>query len=142
MTKLSLFLFAADALDSISSFLVAFGVIAAVIFVIFGIMSTISWVVKGSSDDDEVSQWAREHTKRMVIIPIIVMFFFFGASALIPEKKTMYMIAGVEMADMFRQTDTARELSKEMKGVLNDITGMIHSYAHEHGANNNQKEAE
>lgn len=53
----------------------------------------------------------------------------------------MYMIAGVEMADMFRQTDTAKELSKEMKGVLSDITGIIHSYAHEHCANN-QKEAE
>ena len=141
MTKLSLFLYAADALDSMSNFLVAFGVIAAIVFVIFGILCIVSWVVKGSSDDDEVTEWGRAHTKRMVIIPILVMFFFFGTSALIPEKKTMYMIAGVEMADMFRQTDTARELSKEMNGVLNDITGMIHSYAHEHGANN-QKEAE
>lgn len=138
MTKLSLFLYAADALDSMSGFLVAFGVIAAVVFVIFGIMSIVGWIVKGSSDDDEVAKWVREHTKRIVLVPILVMFFFFGASALIPEKKTMYMIAGVEMADMFRQTDTARELSKEMKGVLNDITGMIHSYAHEHGANNQE----
>lgn len=141
MTKLSLFLYAADALDSISGFFVAFGVLAAAIFVIFGIMCIVSWVVKGSSDDDEIAKWTRAHTKRMVIIPIIAIFFFFGASALIPEKKTMYMIAGVEMADMFRQTDTAKELSKEMKGVLSDITGIIHSYAHEHGANN-QKEAE
>ena len=141
MTKLSLFLYAADALDSISSFFIAFGGIAIAVFVIFGIMSIVSWVVKGSSDDDEIAEWTRAHTKRMVIIPIIAIFFFFGASALIPEKKTMYMIAGVEMADMFRQTDTAKELSKEMKGVLSDITGIIHSYAHEHGANN-QKEAE
>ena len=139
MTKLSLFLYAADALDSMSHFLIAFGVIAAVVFIIFGIMSIVGWVVKGSSDDDEVAEWARAHTKRIVIIPILVMFCFFGASALIPEKKTMYMIAGVEMADMFRQTDTARELSKEMKGVLNDITGMIHSYASDKTSN---KEAE
>lgn len=138
MTKLSLFLYAADALDSISRFLVAFGVIAAVVFVIFGIMSIVAWVVKGSSDDDEVAKWTREHTKRIVLIPILVIAFFFGGSTLIPEKKTMYMIAGVEMADMFRQTDTAKELSKEMKSVLNDITGMIHSYAHEHGANNQE----
>ncbi len=141
MTKLSLFLYAADALDSISDFFIAFGVIACVCFVILGIANIISWTVTGSSDDDEGAQWFRNHTKRTLIIPIIAMFFFFGASALIPEKKTMYMIAGVEMADMFRQTDTAKELSKEMKGVLSDITGIIHSYAHEHGANN-QKEAE
>ena len=140
MTKLSLFLYAADALDSLSGFCLGFGIIATIIFVIFGIATIISWVVKGSSDDDEGAEWIRNHTKRMLIIPVLVMFCFFGASTLIPEKKTMYMIAGVEMADMFRQTDTARELSKEMKGVLSDITGIIHSYAHEVGANN--KEAE
>ena len=141
MTKLSLFLYAADALDSIADFCVAFGVIAAAIFVILGIATIMSWVVIDSSDDDDCAQWCREHTKRMLIIPIIAMFFLFGASALIPEKKTMYMIAGVEMADMFRQTDTAKELSNEMQGVLTDITGIIHSYAHEKGANN-QKAAE
>lgn len=141
MTKLSLFLYAADALDSLSGFCTAFGVITVVCFVILGIVNIISWTVTGTSDDDEGAQWFRNHTKRTLVIPIIAMFFFFGASALIPEKKTMYMIAGVEIADMFRQTDTAKELSKEMKGVLNDITGMIHSYAHEHGANN-QKEVE
>ena len=135
MTKLSLFLYAADALDSISTFCVAFGVIAAVIFVIFGIANIASWTVTGSCDDEECSQWFRAHSKRTLIIPIIAMFFFFGAATLIPEKKTMYMIAGVEMADMFRQTDTAKELSNEMKGVLTDITGIIHSYAHEMGAN-------
>lgn len=138
MTKLSLFLYAADALDSIGAFCVAFGVIAVVCFVILGIMNIVAWIVKGSSDDDEVAEWTRAHSKRTLFIPIIAMFFFFGALTLIPEKKTMYMIAGVEMADMFRQTDTAKELSKEMKGVLSDITGIIHSYAHEHGANNQE----
>ena len=141
MTKLSLFLYAADVLNSISDFFIAFGVIATIVFAIFGIANIAAWAVLGSRDDDEGAQWFRDHAKRTLIIPALVMFLFFGASALIPEKKTMYMIAGVEMADMFRQTDTARELSKEMKGVLSDITGIIHSYAHEVGANN-QKEAE
>lgn len=141
MTKLSIFLYAADVLDSISCFCNAFGVLATVCFLILGILTIVAWVIQNSSDDDKCAQWFRAHTKRMLFIPVLVMFFFFGASALIPEKKTMYMIAGVEMADMFRQTDTAKELSKEMKSVLTDITGIIHSYAHEHGANN-QKEAE
>lgn len=140
MTKLSLFLYAADALDSISSFLTAFGVIAAIVFAIFGIVNIVSWVVAGSSDDDDGAKWFRAHTKRTLIIPALVMMFFFGASALIPEKKTMYMIAGVEMADMMLQTETAKTVSNEVKNVLTDITGIIHGYAHEHGANN-QKEA-
>ena len=132
MTKLSLFLYAADALDSIGEFCVVFGVIAAIIFVIFCMIATF--------DDDDTAEWLRAHTKRNLIIPIVAMFVFFGTSALIPEKKTMYMIAGVEMADMFSQTDTAKELSNEMKGVLTDITSIIHSYANEMGANT-QKEA-
>lgn len=141
MTKLSIFLYAADALDSISCFCNVFGILAVVCFLILCILTIVAWAVTGSSDDDKCTKWFREHTKLTLFIPMLAMFFFFGASALIPEKKTMYMIAGVEMADMFRQTDTAKELSKEMKGVLSDITGIIHSYAHEHGANN-QKEAE
>ena len=140
MTKLSLFIYAADALDSISTFCVAFGVIAVFIFLIFVIANIVAWSIVGSREDSDCAQWWREHTKRTLIIPILAMFFFFGVSTLIPEKKTMYMIAGVEMADMFSQTDTAKELSNEMKGVLTDITGIIHSYAHEHGANT-QKEA-
>ena len=136
MTKLSIFLYAADVLDSISTFCSAFGAIAVVCFIILGIANIMSWSVVGSRDDDNCTRWVRMHTKRSLIIPVIAMFFFFGASTLIPEKKTMYMIAGVEMADMFRQTDTASELSKEMKGVLTDITGIIHSYAHDVGANN------
>ena len=141
MTKLSLFLYAADALDSLSCFCVGFGIVAIVIFIIVGFANLYSWAATGSSDDDEGAKWFRAHTKLSLIIPLIAMLFFFGLSTLIPEKKTMYMIAGVEMADMFRQTDTARELSKEMKGVLSDITGIIHSYAHENGANT-LKEAE
>ena len=133
MTKLSLFLYAADALDSIGDLLVAFGIIATIIFVVFGCIATI--------DDDDTAEWCKAHAKRILIISIVAMFVCFGTSTLIPEKKTMYMIAGIEMADMFRQTDTAKELSNEMKGVLTDITDIIHSYAHEHGANA-QKEAE
>ena len=136
MTKLSLFLYAADILDNISTFCGTFGVIAIIIFIIFGIANIVSWLVIDTIDDNDCAQWWRDHTKRTLIIPILAMFFFFGVSTLIPEKKTMYMIAGVEMADMFRQTDTAKELSNEMKGVLTDITGIIHSYAHEVGANN------
>lgn len=141
MTKLSLFLYAADALDSISGFCVAFGVISVVCFIIFGIADIISWTVTGSCDDDEGAQWFRAHTKRTLIIPIIAMMFFFGLSAAIPEKKTMYMIAGVEMANEFRQTETAHELSTEMKSVLHDITGIIHSYAVDHGAQEHTQEA-
>lgn len=141
MTKLSLLIYATDVLDGISNVCSSLGSLAIVIFILFVIVNIISWAALLSSYDDEFTQWFRAHTKRTLIIPVIAMLFFFGALVLIPEKKTMYVIVGVEMADMFSQTDTAKELSSEMKGMLTDITSIIHSYAHETGANN-QKEAE
>ena len=140
MTKLSLFLYSADVLDSISDIFVGMGVICCIVGLLISICLFVSWFDEDSRDD-EGAKWFRKHTTAIILVTLFSIFGSFSTAALIPEKKTMYMIAGVEMADMFRQTDTARELSKEMKGVLTDITGIIHSYAHEKGANN-QKEAE
>lgn len=140
MTKLSLLIYATDVLDSISNVCSSLGALAIVIFILFVIVNIMSWAALYSGYDDEFTQWCRAHAKRTLIIPVIAMLFFSCPAVLIPEKKTMYMIASVEMADMFRQTDTAKELSNEMKGVLTDITSIIHSYAQEIGANT-QKEA-
>ena len=139
MTKLSLLIYATDVLDGISDVCSALGALAIVIFIIFVTLNIASWTSLYSYDD-EFPQWFRTHTKRTLIIPVIAMFFLLGASVIIPEKKTMYMIVGIEMADMFSQTDTAKELSNEVKSVLTDITGIIHSYANELDANT-QKEA-
>lgn len=138
MTKLSLFLYGADVLDSLSDIFVGVGIVLCIVGFFVGIFVCMSWFNENSRDD-EGCKWFRKHTVAVILVTMLAIFSSFGVSALIPEKKTMYMIAGVEMAEMFRQTDTARELSKEMKGVLSDITGIIHSYAHEHGANNQQE---
>lgn len=133
MTKLSLFLYAADALDTIDCIFIAFGGVACAIALILCICIWCSWYEEYCRDD-EAGIWFRKHTVAIIVTSILVIFGSFTVSAAIPEKQTMYMIAGVEMANEFRQTDTARELSNEMKAMLHDITGIIHSYAVEHGA--------
>ena len=106
---------------------------ACIIAIILGICICCSWFDE-ECRDDEGGQWFRKHTVGIIVASIFVIIGSFTASAAIPEKQTMYMIAGVEMANEFRQTETAHELSAEMKGILHDITGIIHSYAVEHGA--------
>lgn len=140
MTKLSLFLYAADALDTIDTIFIAFGSVACIIALILGICICCSWFDEDCRDD-EGGQWFRKHTIAIIVSSIFVIIGSFTVSAAIPEKQTMYMIAGVEMANEFRQTDTAHELSAEMKGILHDITGIIHSYAVEHGAPEHTREA-
>lgn len=133
MTKLSLFLYGADALDSIDSIFIGLGAISCLVALILIICICCAWF-----DDecrrDESGAWFRKHTVGIIVASIFVVVGSFTAAAAIPEKQTMYMIAGVEMANEFRQTETAHELSAEMKGILHDITGIIHSYAVDHGA--------
>ena len=133
MTKLSLFLYAADALDTIDNIFIVFGGVACAIALLFGICIWCAWYEEHCRDD-EAGIWFRKHTVAIIVTSILVIFGSFTVSAAIPEKQTMYMIAGVEMANEFRQTETAHELSTEMKAMLHDITGIIHSYAVEHGA--------
>lgn len=140
MSKLSLFLYGADALDSISDIFTGIGIVMAILT--FFIIAFIC----GSWFDDELKHedgaaWLRKHTIGVIVGLLVTVFGSFTISAAIPEKQTMYMIAGVEMANEFRQTDTAHELTSEMKGVLSDITGIIHSYAVKHGAPERTQEA-
>lgn len=133
MTKLSLFLYGADALDSIDSIFIGIGAVSCVIAIILIICVCCAWFDEDCKTD-ESGAWFRKHTIGIIVASFFVVVGSFTAAAAIPEKQTIYMIAGVEMANEFRQTETAHELSTEMKAVLHDITGIIHSYAVDHGA--------
>ena len=133
MTKLSLFLYGADALDSIDSIFIGIGAVSCVVAIILFICICCAWF-DDDCKNDESGLWFRKHTVGIIVASLFVVVGSFTAAAAIPEKQTIYMIAGVEMANEFRQTETAHELSTEMKAVLHDITGIIHSYAVDHGA--------
>ena len=133
MTKLSLFLYAADVLDSISGIFEGIGIIVSILSVFIIGFIICAWL-DSDVKNDSIAIWLRKHTIGIIVGLFVTIFGSLFASAAIPEKQTMYMIAGVEMANEFRQTETAHELSAEMKGILHDITGIIHSYAVDHGA--------
>lgn len=137
MTKLSIFLYLADVLDNLASIFIglSFATVACVFIAI------VVWSVNAAdsvTDDDkngskgkELNRFFRRTYKRMVIISILSLLFAFGGQAVIPTKKTMYMIAGVELVDAFSKTETAKFLTNETKNVITDITSIIHSYAEE-----------
>ena len=140
MSKLSLFLYGADALDSIGDIFTGIGIVSAILGFFFVAFTLASWL-DNELKNDEAGIWFRKHTVGVIAGVLVMVFGSFAASAAIPTKQTMYMIAGVEMANEFRQTDTAHELTTEMKDVLHDITGIIHSYAVKHGAPERTQEA-
>ena len=140
MTKLSLFLYGADALDSIGDIFTGIGIVMAILAFFLIAFTCAAWLDQDLKNDPAAA-WFRKHTIGVIAGMLVAVFGSFTVSAAIPEKQTMYMIAGVEMANEFGQTNTARELTSEMKDVLHDITGIIHSYAVKHGAPEHTQEA-
>lgn len=140
MTKLSLFLYGADALDSIGDIFTGIGIVMAILSFFLVAFTIASWL-EDDLKNDPAGIWFSKHTIGVIVGLFVTVFGSFTISAAIPEKQTMYMIAGVEMANEFGKTNTAHELTSEMKGVLSDITGIIHSYAVKHGAPERTQEA-
>lgn len=67
-------------------------------------------------------------SKKWPVICLIVAFFCSIAAGLLPDRKTVYMVAGVETINKFSQTEVAKELGENGMSIVRDITTMIHTY--------------
>jgi hypothetical protein len=120
MTALSIFLYFADILHSLSCFFTIGGILC--IFVPFA-----AFMCQDEFDIEnpgKICKWC---------IPIAVICFLFAS--IIPEKKTMYMIAGVELANSVMQSDDFNKVKNYLgnSGVemIDDIKALIHAEAQE-----------
>ena len=121
MTKLSIILYLADVVNNMS-----------VVFIIMGILATIVAIVSGicSLDPDgEMDANAISVSKKVLVKALIFCIIGWCGYAVFPEKKTIYMIAAVECASAFTETETAKILTTTGKTLLNDVSSVIHSYA-------------
>ena len=120
MTKLSMFLWLAD---SVNSFAGLFGVTAAVIFT-----GLFFYMMAKDEFDLELPSWA-------VVLLLIFGFTSAAICCIIPEKKTLYMIAGVELANTVAHTEEFGKVKTYLgdTGVemINDIKSIIHAEAEE-----------
>ena len=67
-------------------------------------------------------------SKKWPVICLIVAFFCSIAAGLLPDRRTVYMVAGVETINKFSQTEVAKELGENGMTIVRDITTMIHTY--------------
>jgi hypothetical protein len=67
-------------------------------------------------------------SKKWPVICLIVAFFCSIAAGLLPDRRTVYMVAGVETINKFSQTEVAKELGENGMSIVRDITTMIHTY--------------
>ena len=67
-------------------------------------------------------------SKKWPVICFIVTFICALAAGLMPDRKTVYMVAGVETINKFSQTEVAKELGDSGMSIVKDITTIIHTY--------------
>lgn len=118
MTTLSIFLYLADILNSLSAFVTIGGILC--LFVsFFAFLGQDEFNIENPS---KCFKWC---------IPIAV--FCFLIVCVIPDKKTMYMIAGVELANSVMQSDDFNKVKNYLgeTGVtmIDDIKALIHAEA-------------
>lgn len=120
MTTLSIFLYLADFLHSLSNFVAICGTLCLIV-------TLFECVVQDELDIDNPSKYFKW------CIPIVVLCFLIAC--VLPSKKTMYMIAGVELANAVMQSDDFNKVKNYLgnSGVemLDDIKAIIHVEAAE-----------
>ena len=67
-------------------------------------------------------------SKKWPIICYVAMLVLAIAAAMMPDKRTVYMVAGVETINKFSQTEVAKELGDSGMSIVKDVTTMIHTY--------------
>jgi len=120
MTTLSIFLYLADILNSLSAFFTIGGILC--MFVpFFAFLTQDEFNIENPG---KCLKWC---------IPIVVLCFLIAC--VIPDKKTMYMIAGVELANSVMQSDDFNKVKNYLgeTGVtmIDDIKSLIHAEAQE-----------
>lgn len=119
MTTLSYILFLAPICEKLTFACIIMAAIFAVIALCY-----IVYMCGGFTYDGE----PKGTSKKWPVICLIVAFFCSIAAGLLPDRKTVYMVAGVETINKFSQTEVAKELGENGMSIIMDITTMIHTY--------------
>lgn len=122
MTKLSIFLWLADSVHGLTT-----------LFVLAGGVSIIALIILFAVSVDDDTDVDIHDFKWCFILGIPMAIFCLLIATFIPSKKTLYMIAGVEMANSIMETEDFKK-AKSYLGetgiqMLDDIKSIIHKEA-------------
>jgi hypothetical protein len=126
-TTLSILVYLAESVERFSTVACGVGIAAIVAACISAI------ILFCCSAEGEVD-WSKSFNKKWLkytIIAAILGTLFLFVSSLVPTKKAVYMIAGIQAAEYLSQTETAKEISNEGIKIFKDVGTIIHSYATE-----------
>ncbi len=124
-TTLSILVYLAESVERFST--VAFGV--GITIIVAACLSAV--ILLCCSYEGEID-WSQSYSKKWIkytILTAIVGAVFLFISSMVPTKKAVYMIAGIQAAEYLSQTETAKEIGNEGIKIFKDVGTIIHSYA-------------
>ena len=126
-TTLSILVYLAESVERFSTVACGIGIativaacISAIILLCCGAEGEVDWS----------SAFSKKWIKYTILTAIVGALFLFIAS-MVPTKKAVYMIAGIQAAEYLSQTETAKEIGNEGVKIFKDVGTIIHSYATE-----------
>lgn len=125
MSTLSYILLLAHAAKGLSAALIFLSILLATAGIIYIIYMC------GGFNSTSSSPEPKGTSKKWPVTCFIVAIIFAIIGALMPDQKTVYMVAGVETINKFSQTEVAKELGESGMSIVRDITTMIHTYTME-----------
>lgn len=123
MTKLSIFLYVADVIESLSNL---FCITILALFI-----GLIIIIIHDVMDHIDFEKELMPNVKKIWFPVGIVIIFLSMIVCFTPSKKTLYTIAGIELVNGFAQSDAAKKMSGELIDVVKDVKKIVHDYATE-----------
>lgn len=117
MNNLSIFLYLADVLPSLSGFIGAMSIIAFLVSLVWWIITFPHY--KDFGDDRDPKSLEKYQTIRKRLIRIMkVTFFAMIVCGLIPQKETILLIAGSEAAETVITSPDGAEILQDIKTII------------------------
>ena len=134
-TTLSILVYLAESVERFSTVACGIGIAA----LVAACISAIILLCCGAEGEIEWADKACRKWIKYTILTVIIGAVFLFISSLVPTKKAVYMIAGIQAAEYLSQTETAKEIGNEGIKIFKDVGTIIHSYATEAVSNVKEK---
>lgn len=126
-TTLSILVYLAESVERFSNVACGIGIAA----IIAACISVIILLCCGAEGEVDLAGKPCKTWIKYTILTVIIGALLLFVSALVPTKKAVYMIAGIQAAEYLSQTETAKEIGNEGIKIFKDVSTIIHSYATE-----------
>ena len=131
LSTLTLLVWIADIIENVATYFRAVGGITAFLAVISLIVSLVVDVRDYPGNDDNERRKAKTLISRLTVVSLVIGVSSLFVGNVIPSKRAVYMMTGIQMVDAFSKTEFVQEISGEGKQIVKDITYRIHEFVGE-----------